>query len=177
MKTTASLLLILLAILLAACQAEVPQATVAPEPTVATSAGPVETASPEVLEAVEHGRPREGIEVLEHHEPDGVGGDDEKADQRHAGRLGRSARARGLAGAGAYAQEQQHRHREGEHAQQDRRSLEQGAISDSAMVYQGTIQPRPLPARVPESAATPKGTRQVARRSLRSGSASTQPDR
>ena len=53
MKTTASLLLILLAILLAACQAEVPQATVAPEPTVATSAGPVETASPEVLEAVE----------------------------------------------------------------------------------------------------------------------------
>ena len=51
MKNTASILLILLLILLVACQNDSPQATAVPEPTVAAEDTPVEEASPEAAEA------------------------------------------------------------------------------------------------------------------------------
>ena len=51
MENTASFLLILLLILLVACQVETPEATAVPEPTVAAEDTPVEGASPEAAEA------------------------------------------------------------------------------------------------------------------------------
>ena len=51
MKNTASFLLILLLILLVACQDEAPEETVAPEPTVAAEDTTAEEASPEAAKA------------------------------------------------------------------------------------------------------------------------------